>query len=160
MEFPVHYSDISRWGIQRSNHETLSRVPPRSFGPMVNFLEKSKNHDFEPFQKPAKIRVSRVQRPSPDPVCPIWPKYLLDSKVPRGLMSQKILFVKIYDSGETGGSWIWRFGKFWRIWRFSTIINGARGGSTGRQIQFWARIRKEKVILCNLSPGYFFVKNA
>ena len=55
VRFPAWVGDISRRGIERSNHETLSRVPPRSFGPMVNFLEKSKNWKILDFQKCWKI---------------------------------------------------------------------------------------------------------
>ena len=62
LEFPVPHSDISRRGMQRSNHETLSRVPPKSFGPMVNFLENFKNHDFDQFHKQANLRgVPQIQ---------------------------------------------------------------------------------------------------
>ena len=47
-------------GIQRSNRKRVSRVPPRSFGPMVHFLEKLKNRDLEHFQDWPKIAPSVV----------------------------------------------------------------------------------------------------
>ena len=47
LRFPAWVGAISRRGIERSNRERFSRVSPRSFGPIVNFLEKSKISIFQ-----------------------------------------------------------------------------------------------------------------
>ena len=57
VRFPAWVGDISRRGIERSNHERLSRVSPRSFGQIVNFLEKSKISKILDFEKSRNLAV-------------------------------------------------------------------------------------------------------
>ena len=75
VRFPAWVGAISRRGIERSNRERLSRVRPRSFGPMVNFLVKSKISKILGLEICSKIGCDCTSERFPKPTCVLWPRY-------------------------------------------------------------------------------------
>ena len=76
VRFPAWDGGISTRGIERSNLERLSRVPPRSFGPIVNFLMNPKISKITLLEKCSKIALGGVWEPSPESTWVLWSKYL------------------------------------------------------------------------------------
>ena len=75
MRFPAWVGAISRLGIARSNRERLSRVSPRSFGPIVSFLEKSKLSKILDLEKSLNLRYGCSFDQFPKPTCVLWPRF-------------------------------------------------------------------------------------
>ena len=160
VRFPAWVGDISRRGIERSDHERLSRVSPRSFGQIVNFLEKSKISKMCDFKNAQKLALGTLWEPSPEPTMVTLPKYFRfamfheDICLKNFCLPKYAILVKIERLEYQNIAF---FCDFWDIW---LVPNRHQGGSTGRQMHIRARIRTKWLILRISCPRVIFRRNA